>query len=45
MGRRKSREKTQYAGNPDYAWNTNFDNGNQNNNHKDNSARARAVRR
>jgi len=36
---------TQYAGNEAYAWCQNFNNGNQNNNHKDNEYRARAVRR
>ena len=35
----------QYAGNEAYAWAQNFGNGNQNNYHKDNELRARAVRR
>ena len=34
-----------YAGDESYAWYQNFNNGNQNNNHKDNQLRARAVRR
>jgi hypothetical protein len=35
----------QHAENADYAWMQNFNNGNQNNNHKSNDYRARAVRR
>ena len=33
------------ASDPEYAWNQNFNNGNQNNNHKNNKFRARAVRK
>ncbi|WP_369751177.1 DNA cytosine methyltransferase [Pseudogulbenkiania sp. NH8B] len=42
-GRRVKHEPTQYS--PNNAWNQNFDDGNQNNDHKDNQYRARAVRR
>jgi hypothetical protein len=35
---------TEYAPNPDNAWNFNFNNGNQNNDNKDNNNYAWAVR-
>lgn len=35
----------QHASNSNYAWNQNFNDGDQNNNNKDNGFRARAVRK